>query len=178
MEGNDIVFTEESRFCLQHRDGPTRVWRHRGERLLNCCVMHHHTGPASGIMVWAGIEFHFLTFVVRIAGTLNSQRYIFELLEPVGLSYIQCLPSVIFQQVNARPHMACNVQEFFFTHKIKLLPSPACSPDLYRQSKTCGLCFHNDWPGIHHPLLHQINFGNMWKAHEGCCISMIHPKPL
>ncbi|GFV97679.1 hypothetical protein TNCV_2312661 [Trichonephila clavipes] len=23
-----------------------------GERLLNCCVMHRHTGPAPGIMVW------------------------------------------------------------------------------------------------------------------------------
>ncbi|GFT79099.1 transposable element Tcb1 transposase [Trichonephila clavipes] len=32
-ERNDIVFTDESRFCLQHNG--IRVWRHRGER-LNC----------------------------------------------------------------------------------------------------------------------------------------------
>ncbi|GFT07702.1 transposable element Tcb1 transposase [Trichonephila clavipes] len=42
MEWNDIIFTDESRFCRQHYDGQIRDWRHRGERLLNCCVMHHH----------------------------------------------------------------------------------------------------------------------------------------
>ncbi|GFS49696.1 transposable element Tcb1 transposase [Trichonephila clavipes] len=46
------------------------------------------------------------------------------------LSYIQCSPSALFQQHNARPHVAHNVQEFFFTHQIELLPWPACSLDL------------------------------------------------
>ncbi|GFX12882.1 transposable element Tcb1 transposase [Trichonephila clavipes] len=50
-EWNDVVFIDESRICLQHHDGRIRVWRHRGERMLNSCVMHHHTGPAPGIMV-------------------------------------------------------------------------------------------------------------------------------
>ncbi|GFT74118.1 transposable element Tcb1 transposase [Trichonephila clavipes] len=50
-EWNEVVFTDESRICLQHHhDGRIRVWRHRGERMLNSCVMHHHTGPAPGIM--------------------------------------------------------------------------------------------------------------------------------
>ncbi|GFT27074.1 transposable element Tcb1 transposase [Trichonephila clavipes] len=55
-EWNEVVFTDESRICLQHHDGRIRVWRHRGERMLNSCVMHRHTGPAPGIMVWSGIE--------------------------------------------------------------------------------------------------------------------------
>ncbi|GFV96734.1 transposable element Tcb1 transposase [Trichonephila clavipes] len=67
--------------CLQHHDGWIRVWRHRGETMLNSCVMHHHTGPAPGIMVWGGIGYHSRTPLVRIAGTLNSQRYISEVLE-------------------------------------------------------------------------------------------------
>ncbi|GFW26472.1 transposable element Tcb1 transposase [Trichonephila clavipes] len=46
----EVVFTDESRICLQHRYGRIRVWRHRGERMLNSCVMHRHTGPAPGIM--------------------------------------------------------------------------------------------------------------------------------
>ncbi|GFW79329.1 transposable element Tcb1 transposase [Trichonephila clavipes] len=50
-EWNEVVFTDESRICLQHRDGRVRVWRHRGERMLNSCVMHRHTGPAPGIMI-------------------------------------------------------------------------------------------------------------------------------
>ncbi|GFV60680.1 transposable element Tcb1 transposase [Trichonephila clavipes] len=56
-EWNDLVFTDKYRFCLQHHDSWIRVWRHRGERLLNCCVMHCHFGPSSCIMVWCGIEF-------------------------------------------------------------------------------------------------------------------------
>ncbi|KFM64106.1 Transposable element Tc1 transposase, partial [Stegodyphus mimosarum] len=47
-EWNEIIFTDESRFCLQHHDGRIRVWRHRGERMLNSCVMHRHTGSAAG----------------------------------------------------------------------------------------------------------------------------------
>ncbi|GFX64312.1 transposable element Tcb1 transposase [Trichonephila clavipes] len=54
-EWNEDVFTDESRICLQHHDGRIRVWRHHGERMLNSCVMHRHTGPAPGIMLW-GIE--------------------------------------------------------------------------------------------------------------------------
>ncbi|GFY08139.1 transposable element Tcb1 transposase [Trichonephila clavipes] len=48
---NEVVFTGESRICLQHNDGRIRVWRHRGERMLNSCVMHRHTGSAPGIMI-------------------------------------------------------------------------------------------------------------------------------
>ncbi|GFW96120.1 transposable element Tcb1 transposase [Trichonephila clavipes] len=87
-EWNEVVFTDESRICLQHHDGRIRVWRHRGERLLNSCVMHRHTGPAPGIMVWGGIGYNFRPPLVHIAGTLNIQRYISEVLEPVIISYL------------------------------------------------------------------------------------------
>ncbi|GFV96327.1 transposable element Tcb1 transposase [Trichonephila clavipes] len=46
---NEVVITDESRICLQHRDGRLRVWRHPGERMLNSCV-------APRIMVWSGIH--------------------------------------------------------------------------------------------------------------------------
>ncbi|GFW59761.1 transposable element Tcb1 transposase [Trichonephila clavipes] len=97
----EVVLTDESCICLQHHDGRIRVWRHCGERKLNNCVMHRHTGPAPGVMVWGGIGYHSRTPLVRFAGTLNSQRYISEVLEPVVL---QGLATAIFQQDNARPH--------------------------------------------------------------------------
>ncbi|GFV13826.1 transposable element Tcb1 transposase [Trichonephila clavipes] len=50
-EWNEVVFTDESRICLKHHDGRIRVWRYRGERMLNSCAMHSHTGPAPSIMV-------------------------------------------------------------------------------------------------------------------------------
>ncbi|GFY01074.1 transposable element Tcb1 transposase [Trichonephila clavipes] len=49
-EWNEVVFADESRICLQHHDGRIRVRRHRRERMLNSCIMHHHTGSAQDIM--------------------------------------------------------------------------------------------------------------------------------
>ncbi|GFX51758.1 transposable element Tcb1 transposase [Trichonephila clavipes] len=46
-----ILFLLTKCFSLQHRERRISVWRHRGERLLNCCVMHHLIGPAPGIMI-------------------------------------------------------------------------------------------------------------------------------
>ncbi|GFX83875.1 transposable element Tcb1 transposase [Trichonephila clavipes] len=73
-ECNEVVFPDESCICLQHPDGRVRVWSHRGERMLNRCVMPHHTGLTPGIMEWGGIGYHSRSPLVRIAGTLNSQR--------------------------------------------------------------------------------------------------------
>ncbi|GFW77172.1 transposable element Tcb1 transposase [Trichonephila clavipes] len=49
-EGNEVVFTDESRICLQYHNDRNRVWRHLRDRALNSCVMHKHTGPALCIM--------------------------------------------------------------------------------------------------------------------------------
>ncbi|GFS95305.1 transposable element Tcb1 transposase [Trichonephila clavipes] len=116
-EWNIVVFTDESRICLQHHDGRIRVWRHRGERMLNSCVMHRHTGPALDIKVWGGIGYHSLTPLVGIAGTLNNQCYISDELVPVVLPYLQDLATAIFKQNNARPHVARIVQRFFVNHQ-------------------------------------------------------------
>ncbi|KFM58622.1 Transposable element Tcb1 transposase, partial [Stegodyphus mimosarum] len=130
-EWNEVNFIDEtSNFCLQHHDGRIRVWRHRGERMLNSCVKHRDTGPAPCVMVWGCIGYHSRTPLVRIAGTLNSQRYISEVLIPVVLPYLQDLPTAIFQQNNARPHVARIVQGFFVNRQIELLPWLALSPDL------------------------------------------------
>ncbi|GFV54817.1 hypothetical protein TNCV_3683421 [Trichonephila clavipes] len=49
---------------------------------------------------------------------------------------------------------------------------------IYRQSKTCGPCLYNDGPGIHHPLLRQINFGDMWKPHGETVSSQVYIQSL
>ncbi|GFU20312.1 transposable element Tcb1 transposase [Trichonephila clavipes] len=51
--------------------------------MLSSCVMHRHTGPKPGIMEWGSIGYHSRTPLVRIAGTLNSQRYFSVVLEPI-----------------------------------------------------------------------------------------------
>ncbi|GFU82341.1 transposable element Tcb1 transposase [Trichonephila clavipes] len=81
--------------------------------MMNNCVMHHHNGPAPGIMVWSDIGYHTRTLLVVICVTLNSERYIYEVLEPVILPYLQGLATAIFQQDNAWPHVAYIVLWFF-----------------------------------------------------------------
>ncbi|GFT06508.1 transposable element Tcb2 transposase [Trichonephila clavipes] len=92
--------------------------------------MHRRTDPTSGFGVWGGIGFPCRNPLLRIDDTLNNRRFNSEVLGSVVLLYIQRLPSAIFQQDNARPHVARNVQEFYFNHLIESLPWPACSPDL------------------------------------------------
>ncbi|GFT07618.1 storkhead-box protein 1 [Trichonephila clavipes] len=121
-EWNEVVCTEESCICLQHHDGRIRVWRHHGKRMLNSCIIHRHSGPAPGIMVWGGIGYHYLTPLVRIAGTLNSRTLHFRGVGEVVLPYLQGLVTSTFQQDNARPHEARIVQRFFVNHQIELLP--------------------------------------------------------
>ncbi|GFU40333.1 transposable element Tcb1 transposase [Trichonephila clavipes] len=93
------------------------------ERTLNSCIMHRHTGPVPGIMVWGCIGYYSRTPLVRIAGTLNSQCYISEVLKPVVLPYLQGLATAIFQQDNARLHVARILQMYFVN-----LPRLNCFP--------------------------------------------------
>ncbi|GFS94267.1 transposable element Tcb1 transposase [Trichonephila clavipes] len=86
--------------------------------MLNSCVMHHNTGPAPGIMLWGEIGYHSHTPLIRITGTLNSQRYISEVLKPVVVPYLQGLATAIFQQDDARTHVARIVQYFFVNDQI------------------------------------------------------------
>ncbi|GFV08860.1 transposable element Tcb1 transposase [Trichonephila clavipes] len=82
------------RLCHQCLETP---WREDAEQL-------RYAPPhwsCTGIMVWSGIGYHSRTSLVRIAGTLNSQCYISEVLEPVVLPYLQGLATAIFQQDNA-----------------------------------------------------------------------------
>ncbi|GFW08436.1 transposable element Tcb1 transposase [Trichonephila clavipes] len=81
------------------------------------------------VLWYGGIAYHSRTSLVRIVGTLNSQRYISKVLEPVVLPYFQGFATAIFQQDNARPHVVLIVQRFFVNHQIELLPWQACSPD-------------------------------------------------
>ncbi|GFS91020.1 transposable element Tcb1 transposase [Trichonephila clavipes] len=96
-----------------------------GDTEVRCAELLRYASPHWSCIWYHGlgcIGFHCHTPLVHIFGTLNSQRYMSEVLEPVILSYIQLLQSAIFQQDNTRSYVTHNVQEFFFTHQIELFP--------------------------------------------------------
>ncbi|GFV42906.1 transposable element Tcb1 transposase [Trichonephila clavipes] len=60
---------------------------------------------------------------------MTTQRYVYDILQPHMLPFMQRLPGVIFQQDNAWPHTARVSQDCLLT--VTTLPWPARSPDLY-----------------------------------------------
>jgi len=60
--------------------------------------------------------------LVVIRGTLNAQRFIQDVLEPVVIPFINHRRDVIYQQDNARPHVARITMDGLSTAK-------QCQPD-------------------------------------------------
>ena len=51
-----ILFTDESRFCVDFTDRRARVWRMRNERFAEVCIAEHDRYGGGSVMMWAGIS--------------------------------------------------------------------------------------------------------------------------
>ena len=51
----NVMFSDESRFCLRKVDGRLRVWRRPGERFADVCVQEVTAFGGGSGMIWAGI---------------------------------------------------------------------------------------------------------------------------
>ena len=127
-----MLFTDETRFCLDHHDGRVRVWRRRGERFADSCVRSSRQGRGGSVMIWAGISEQGKTDLVFVEGNMNAQRYIDQVLQPVILPCAHNHgQNFIMMDDNARPHRARIVDNFLQGHHItRMHPWPACSPDM------------------------------------------------
>ncbi|GFV62488.1 transposable element Tcb1 transposase [Trichonephila clavipes] len=97
-EWNQVVFSDEFRFNLNSDDNRVRVWRPRGERLNPDFALQRHTAPTAGVMTWGVISCNTLSLLVLIRGTMTTQRYVHDILQPHVLPLIQRLLEAIFQQ--------------------------------------------------------------------------------
>jgi hypothetical protein len=90
-----MVFSHESRFCLGMDDG--------------CCLLFAVERPIHRIirvMVWGAIGYGSRSPLVFIRGSVTSECYINDVLEPLVLPYLNGLHQLIFQQDYARRHIA------------------------------------------------------------------------
>ena len=129
----DVVFSDESRFCVSHSDGRVRVYRRAGERYRNNCVVQRDRFGGPSVMVWAAINADFRSPLVVLDGNLNAQRYINAILRPHLLPLLQQHGGVarfVFQQDNATPHTARVTQQFLQQNAVTVMPWPAMSPDM------------------------------------------------
>lgn len=127
---NEVVFTDESRFNLKFSDGRVRVWRRRGERMDPANVVERDRYGGGSVMVWAGITNRAKTDIVSVRGNLNAVRYCNEIIRPVVLPFMRQGHAQIFQQDNARPHVARHTMDLLRANNVNVLDWPAKSPDL------------------------------------------------
>ena len=107
VDWNNVLFSDEARFNLSHADGRIRVYRRTGERYADCCVIQRDRFGGGSVMVWGGICGGRKNRLLVLDGNLNAQRYINEVLVPEVIPFLlQNGPNLIFQQDNARPHVA------------------------------------------------------------------------
>ena len=74
QQWSQVLFSDESRFCVSFADGRQRTWRRRGERYAPCCITEFDRMGGPSVMVWAGISAQFTTPLVVIEGYLTSAR--------------------------------------------------------------------------------------------------------
>lgn len=127
-----VLFTDESRFCIFNNDRRVRVWRRRNERFNRACVATVRAFHGGSVMVWAGISMTQRTDLVTIPPPgLTAARYINEVLQPHILPFRQRIgDQFILMQDNARPHTAVLTRQFLQNNDITVLDHPAMSPDL------------------------------------------------
>ena len=125
----NVMFSDESRFLLYRADGRRRVYRRDGERFRDNCVDEVDRFGGGGLMVWAGIAYGHRTPMVFIDGPLTAQRYVDLILRPVVVPFIR-QHNVIFQQDNARAHVARLSIAFLQQNNVDVLRWPPYSPDL------------------------------------------------
>ena len=130
-----MLFTDESRFCVDHADGRVRVWRRRGERYSEACTRQQDRWGGPHVMVWGWIcpggrtRLVFLEFGRPETGP-TAQGYIDQVLRPVVLPFLQERDGFSLQQDNARAHSARVTQQFLQDNGVDVLEWPALSPDL------------------------------------------------
>ena len=117
-----VLFSDEFRFNLSHHDGRIRVFRRRGGRFADNCLIERDRFGGGSAMVWGGIMGRRKTNLIVVPGNLNAQGYINKILQPEAAPFLQRYGPVILMHDNARPHVARICRQFVNRIKVNILP--------------------------------------------------------
>ena len=81
-------------------------------------------------MVWGAIAYGSRSPLEFIRGSMTATHYVSDVLQTTLLPYLDGRPHVLFQQDNARPHIARRTRVFLQEAGVNVLPWPPRSPDL------------------------------------------------
>ena len=117
-----LLFSHECRFNLSHAEGRETVYRHRGERFADACVIERDRFGDGSVLVWGGIMGGNKTRLIVINGIINAQTYINDVLAVEAFPFIQFHGSnVIFMHDNARSHSGAITRQFLATNNVNVL---------------------------------------------------------
>ncbi|GFX90016.1 transposable element Tcb2 transposase [Trichonephila clavipes] len=119
--------------CVQRNSSTVmRVWKQRTDehRTTRKTGSGRRKWPNTRSYGLGAVSYHGRSNLLRIEGNLNSNTYVHEVLQPEVIPFLQGILGAIFQQDNARPHVAKTVRDFFSVQHMQLLPWAAYSPDM------------------------------------------------
>ena len=130
-EWEAVLFSNESRFILDHSNGRIMVYHSVGERYKDACFRQRRAFGGGSVMVWGGISAHGRTPMAIINGNRNAHRYLKEVVRPNMLLFVRGQRrNMTFQQDNARPHVARLIMNFLWHENVLVMAWPSMSPDL------------------------------------------------
>ena len=129
-EWKQVLWSDESKICLNGSDGRRWTWKRSGEQLKRKHVKSTIKYDKS-VMVWGCFSSSGVGDIHIIKDTLTSAKYVRILSNHMVPSARRLIgPKYIFQQDNDPKHTANNTKKWFQDKKIELLDWPAQSPDL------------------------------------------------
>ena len=114
-----VIFSDESRFAVDHNDGRIRVWRRRGERFHPLFAVAHNRWGAGSVMIWAGISSEYRTDLHAVQGNVNGQYYLDNMVTPIVVPLAtRQNPNFLFMDDNAPAHRARLVQNALIQNNV------------------------------------------------------------
>ncbi len=135
-----VLFSDESKFCISFGNQGPRVWRKSGEAQNPCCLKSSVKFPQS-VMIWAAMSSAGVGPLCFLKSTVNAAIYQ-EILEHFMLPSADKLygdADFIFQQDLAPAHTAKGTKSWFNDHGVTVHDWPANSPDLNPIENLCGI---------------------------------------
>lgn len=135
-----VIWSDEAYVVLGDRKGSIYVTRTKDEEFDDDCVIPKFKQSSLRIMVWGCMmkgkrgPLVVLEYPGGKGGGMTAARYREQVLEGVLLEFWQNMSNergeVFFQQDGASSHTAKVTKAWFESHRIKVFPHPASSPDL------------------------------------------------
>ena len=127
---SQVIFSDEKRF-VRMGDGPTRVWRRKGERYLQQFMTPATKFKGGSVMVWGCISYEGVGPLIRCSDHMDSDEYkgiLAQMLTSFPRLKSRSTNRPIFQHDNASCHSARSIETFLRSKNVTLLPWPALSP--------------------------------------------------